>query len=189
MKWLQSIPTRIWAQIAIFSMILCACGSALAQTGDDIGFFQRVFDYIAQFGGLNWAGKVAGGIFLLIGAMKVSFLSKVWDFFGEYKPLVPLVLSMIAGIISLGVDPNYQITWAAVTAYIVSGAGAIILNSILDFIKAIPGLGPLWVSAIEFLQLIFRSKQPLESKKIEAKRDMNAELQARNRMERRSFSA
>lgn len=147
-----------------------------AQTAEDIGFFQKVFELISAWGGLNWAGQVAGVIFLIIGAMKVTFLSKVWDFFGEYKPLVPLVLALIHGIISLAIDPGTQITWAGVMAYVVAGGGSMVLNSILDFVKAIPGIGAIVVSIVDFLQIILKSGSVLESKKLAAKRELNEEM-------------
>ena len=163
---------------AIFIALAFAGFNAFAQTSDDIGFFQKVLQYIQDFGGLGWAGKVAGGIFILIGAMKVSFLDKVWDFLGEYKPAVPLVLALIAGIVSLGIDPGSEITWAGVMAYVTAGAGAIILHSLLDMIKSIPGIGKTAIAVIDFLQIIFRASGPLESKKVAAKREMNKSMAA-----------
>jgi hypothetical protein len=168
---------RVLGLFLIFAITIFTF-TAAAQTPDDIGFFQKVLQYITDWGGLNWAAKVAGGIFLLIGAMKVSFLDKVWDFMGPYKAGVPLLLSLIAGIVSLAIDPGSSITWAGVTAYIVAGGGSIVLNSLLDFVKSIPGIGSLVVSIIDFLQIVLRSGGALESKKLAAKADLRKEMAA-----------
>lgn len=166
------ITTLFLLTLGIFSF------NVFAQSTDDLGFFQKVFEYIAQFGGLTWAGKVAGGIFLLIGAFKVSFLSKAFDFLKEYKPLVPIALALIAGIVSLAIDPSQKITWAGVTAYILAGGGAILLNQLLDMVKALPGVGKVVVAVIDFLQIFLRSSSPLESKKLAAKKEVRENLAA-----------
>jgi hypothetical protein len=162
----------LFAFFAIFSL------QVYAQTVDDLGFFQQVLKYIQDFGGLTWAGKVAGGIFILTGAMKVSFLDKVWNFLGAYRPLVPLVLSLIAGIVNLAIDPGTEITWAGVMAYVTAGAGSMIIASLLEMVKAMPGLGATTIKIIEFLQIIFRASGPAEGKKIAAKQAMRANMAA-----------
>lgn len=143
--------------IRFLTMIALLFGGMFAHaqiSGDDISFFQDVLDYIDQFGGLPWMGKVAGGILILLATMKVSFLRSFWDKLGAYKALAAPVLGLIAGVLSLGIDPNSKITFAGVMAYIGAGAGAIIIHELLDAVKAIPGVGDTMKKVIDFIAMI-----------------------------------
>ena len=113
-------------------------------------FFGQVLAYIGEFGGLPFVGKVAGIILLLIGTLKVSVFRPVWDMLGSYKVFVAPVLGLAAGLLSLAGGEGFNV--AQVLAYVVSGAGAILLHELLDGVKALPGLGPLFQTVVTFLQ-------------------------------------
>ena len=140
-------------------------GSFAYAQSDDLAFLSQVLNYIDQFGGLKWMGQVAGGIAIIISSMKVSFLHKLWDKVGSFKAYVAPVLGLIAGVLSLGVNPEQEISWAAVMAYVTAGAGALIVHELLDAVKAIPGLGKIWVSVIDFLKIILKGPAPQSMKK------------------------
>ncbi len=114
-------------------------------------FLAQVLKAIAEFGGLPTVLKIASIITLIVGSMKVSVLNEMlWSKLGAAKVYVAPVLGLIAGILGLG--SNGPITAASVFAYVASGAGAVILHEILDSIKAIPGLGEVYISIINLIE-------------------------------------
>lgn len=112
-------------------------------------FLSQVIELVKSFGGLPWMGKVAGVIMLLIASCKVSFLKPMWAKLGAAQVYVPLVLALIGGIVSM-----QPITLPGVVAYMFAGAGAVILHELLDSVKAIPGLGSIYVSIINLVESI-----------------------------------
>ena len=136
-------------------LAMCVGCQAFAQENGDVSFFTQVIDYVEAFGGLSWVLKIAGAITLVLSTMKVSFLKPLWDKLGDAQAWAAPVLGLISGILLTSVDGNFS--WAAVGAYVFSGAGAIILHELLDTIKAIPKLGTGWVTAIEIIKSLLGS--------------------------------
>lgn len=122
-------------------------------------FISQVLVTIENFGGLNWVAKVAAVLAIVISSMKVSFLATYWEKLGQFKAYLAPVLAIAYGIFSLGVQSENDITWAGIAAYLTTGLGAIALHELLDTIKAIPGIGSVWVSVIDFIKLILRAPQ------------------------------
>lgn len=113
------------------------------------GFFSQTLTFIKQFGGLPWVLKIAGISAILISTLKVSTIRELtWDKLGNAKVWAAPVLGLIFGVLSLGTN----LTLASALAYISAGAGAIILHELLDSIKAIPGIGSIWVSIIDVIK-------------------------------------
>lgn len=129
--------------------------SAPADSTSD--FLSQVFNLISQFGGLSWAARIAAMVLLLIASMKVSFLAPVWAKLGEAQVFMAPLLGIIAGVVSMK-----PFSWAGLLAYLGAGAGAIMLHEILDGVKVIPGLGSMYVAAINFFEGILGggSSQP-----------------------------
>lgn len=146
--------------LVCFAITLLAIGVfSVASSAQDVpveSFVQQVFDLIGSFGGLPWMAKIAGVITVIISSMKVSFIRPLWDKLGEAKVWLAPILGLVAGVMGMGVD----ITWASAIAYVTAGAGAVIFHELLDTIKAIPGLGSMWVSVIDFISIILRAPQP-----------------------------
>lgn len=117
-------------------------------------FLKAVFAAVAGFGGLPWAGKVASICLLLVASMKVSFLAPLWDKLGAAKVFVAPVLALVGGLLSMG-----QITMAGAIAYMLAGAGAVALHQMLDAIKAIPGLGSMYVAVIDLVSSLLKKPQ------------------------------
>lgn len=118
----------------------------------------QVLDMIRNFGGLPWFGKVAAIITLVLSSMKVSALNDlIWNKLGAFKAWAAPILGLIVGIVGLGADG--KITLAGVLAYMSAGAGALILHELLDTIKAIPGIGSMWVSVIEIIKSVLGAKK------------------------------
>lgn len=122
-------------------------------------FFSQVWTVITGFGGMGFMMKFSAVITVIIASMKVSFARPLWDKLGYFKALVTPILSLILGIISLAVAG--KVTLAALAAYLFSGGGAIILHEVLDQIKAIPGLSPVYLNMIAFFSKILGGPTPL----------------------------
>lgn len=121
-------------------------------------FLAQVLQAIQSFGGLSMMMKISTVILLVVASMKVSFLNQlVWSKLGSYQALVGPVLGLIAGILGLG-NGGASITLASVLAYVAAGGGAIVLHELLDMVKAIPGLGAMYVSAIELIESMLGAK-------------------------------
>lgn len=119
-------------------------------------FVQLAIAQSEQFGSFPWATKIASLMLLLIASFKVSrggwvpILSKLWPQEDGKKPIVVLMASLVLGVLMTGASG--QITMARVLTYIGAGAGSILLHEIIDKLKLIPGLGPVYVSTIKLIE-------------------------------------
>lgn len=124
--------------------------AAPAQSESAQSFLDQVLQAIKNFGGLSTVLKISTVILLIIGSMKVSILNQlIWSKLGAWQTLVAPLLGLVAGILDL--NHAGTVTLASVMAYVGSGAGAILLHELLDSIKKIPGIGPTYVSIIDFV--------------------------------------
>lgn len=122
-------------------------------------FFAQVLEAIRTFGGLSVMAKISAVVMIIISSMKVSFFRElIWDKLGALQTWVAPILGLIAGILGLG-NGDAPITLASVMAYVAAGGGAIILHELLDSIKAIPGIGQVYISMINLIQG-FLTKKP-----------------------------
>lgn len=114
-------------------------------------FLTMVLDYIKSFGGISWVLKISGIITIIIASMKVSFLNDlIWSKLNGFKAWLAPILGIIMGVVSLSLSG--QLTFAGVLAYFAAGAGAVVLHELLDTIKAIPGLGAIYVAIINAIE-------------------------------------
>lgn len=132
--------------------------SAFAQTAPPpvvvapADFLTQVLQYIQSWGGLSMFLKVAGAITLIVASMKVTYLNTlIWSKLGAAKVYVAPVLGLVAGVLGIG-NGGAAITAASVFAYVSAGAGAVFLHEILDSVKAIPGIGAIYVTIINILE-------------------------------------
>lgn len=136
----------------LFIMIATTCIAGLVMA-DDLTtlpadqFLSQVMTFIKAFGGLPWMGKVAGVTMLIVASFKVSFMQPLWSKLGKWQVFAPLVLALAGGVLSMS-----PFTLPGLMAYMFAGAGAVVLHELLDAAKAIPGLGPMYVSAINFVE-------------------------------------
>lgn len=112
---------------------------------------------VQQMGGLQGWLKIMCGILIFVAICKVSadgkvpLLSSIWPAFGKFGAILPLILSLIVGLVSLG--SGGSISFAGVMTFLAAGGGgSIALHQLLDMIKEIPGLGSVYVSAINILE-------------------------------------
>lgn len=114
-------------------------------------FFADVLAVIGYTkGGVPLGVKIAGYTLLLIALMKVSFLASFWAKLGKFQAVAAPVLGLALGLSLL--SAGGPLTGATIMAYLASGAGAIAVHEILDMIKAIPGLGSIYVTIINFIE-------------------------------------
>lgn len=148
MKFILSlIPLLLMAMI--FTVVPAHAQSV---ANPDLDFLSQVLDLIKSFGGLPWAAKVGGIIMLVIGSMKVSFAKPLWDKLGAAQAFVAPILAMMVGALSMS-----PFSWAGMGAYLAAGAGAIAVHELLDALKSIPGLGPVYVAMISWLESVLGS--------------------------------
>lgn len=114
-------------------------------------FLNQVLSAIQGFGGLSFMLKVSAIITLIIASMKVSALNQLlWSKLGSFQAWLAPILGLIAGILSLGSEGPLSL--AKVFAYMAAGSGAILLHELLDTVKAIPGLGAVYVAIINLIE-------------------------------------
>lgn len=125
-------------------------------------FFAQVLQAISVMGGLPAMAKISSIIVLVIASMKVTAINNIfWQKLGGFKTFLAPVLGIIAGVIMLP-----QVTLPAVVAYMFAGGGAIALHELLDALKAVPGLGSVYVYIIDMIEAFFN---PLAAAKKEVK--------------------
>ena len=112
----------------------------------ELDFLSEVLKYITSFGGLGKMAQIAGGLMLVVHSLKVSFFEKAWNGLGWAKVLVAPALGLVAGLIM--VQP---FNLAAVSAYVLSGAGAVLFHQFLAGLKQIPNIKSMWAELLDVL--------------------------------------
>jgi len=145
--------------------VIAAAGSIMNAVSLSVSdLLAAILSAVQGFGGLSWALKVAVVVMSLIGLTKLTVLSSFWDKMGSFKAWLAPLLGLALGILIQGGN----ITWAGVLAYMGSGAGAILLHQLLETVKAIPGIGPAYVTIINFIEAVIPA--PLSKAKLAAKK-------------------
>lgn len=135
-------------------LVLFTCSYAFA---DDTvlspqDFLAQVMTAIQGFGGLGWVGKISSVVLLVVASTKVSFLHDlIWVRLGAAQAWVAPILGLAAGILAPAIS-HQAITLPGVMAYVAAGAGALLLHELLDTVKAIPGIGSLYVGIINLVE-------------------------------------
>ena len=134
---LSHFLTIISAAIAHADTAAPVAASAPSIPPDAVDFLSQVFTVVKSLGGLPWGLKIIAIVNLVIASMKVSRLNDlVWSRLGGLQVFVAPMLGLAIGVLSLP-----SVTGPAVGAYLMAGAGSILLHEILDGIKALPWVG------------------------------------------------
>lgn len=148
MKHVRSITAALLFFSMMFVFSYALADEAVVAPQD---FFAQMLEAIRAFGGLSMMAKISTVIMVIVSSMKVTFLRELlWSKLGAAQAWVAPLLGLIAGILGLGNDG--QISLASVMAYVAAGAGAVILHELLDSVKAIPGIGEIYISLIKIVQ-------------------------------------
>jgi hypothetical protein len=116
-----------------------------------------VTTFITQFIGVFHSGLSSWALYaaiitLVIASMKVSFLDDlIWNRLGNFQIWFAPFLGLVGGLIVMKAN-GVPLTLGAVLAYVSAGAGAVFLHELLDLVKLIPGLGPVYVSIITVIE-------------------------------------
>lgn len=150
---------------ALFVLSLIATTVAYADDISGSDLLSLVFKSITGFGGLTWAAKVVLIVNLVIAATKVSFLRQaIWSKLGSFQALVAPVLGLVGAMIAY-FTAGVPLSLPNLLAFAGTAAGAVILHEVLDGIKSWPGIGPIYVTVINFLSnLLGAEKTPVEVK-------------------------
>lgn len=144
----------------MLSLFLTGYAMADASVVSPGDYLALVLKVIGELGGLSWMLKIAAVVTLVLSSMKVSFLNDmIWSKLGKFKAWAAPILGLLIGVITM--QANGGITLVGLMAYLSAGAGALILHELLDTVKSIPGLGPIWVSLIEAIQKALGGPSPI----------------------------
>lgn len=129
--------------------------AAVAQTADpNTDFLNDVLKFIASFGGLSSMLKISGILMLIVASMKVTFLAPIWNKLpAVLQTFMAPLLGLAAGLLGLGMS-GAPVTWASALAFMGAGTGSVFLHEILDGIKALPGIGTVYISIINVIENI-----------------------------------
>lgn len=128
----------------------------------DSAFIDQVANALKSFGGAPTMVKITIILMLVVGSMKSTILRKlVWDRLGKAKVWVAPILGILAGILE-PLLTGQKITLQNVSLFMTSGLGAVLLFNLLESLKGIPKLGPLYVSLINFIESLLGGKSKEE---------------------------
>jgi len=115
-------------------------------------FLSQVSAAVQAFGGMSTLLKIASIVGLVIASLKVSALNDmIWSKLGALQAWLAPVLGLVYGLVSMAAK-GQPLTVAAVFAYLTAGAGAVVLHELLDTVKAIPGIGTVYVALINMIE-------------------------------------
>lgn len=152
MKYLKMFAFTALLMLGAFTV--SAFAQAPSPTPLDPGtFISQSVSAFANFGSLAWGAKIAIILTIVVSSMKVSFLDDlIWNKLGPALQVwVAPILGLILGILSPLVSGT-AFSWSTLFAYMGAGAGAIVLHQLLDSLKSIKTIGPLWVGLISALE-------------------------------------
>jgi hypothetical protein len=108
-------------------------------------------------GSLPWYAKLSSGLTLLLGALKSSKLSGLWDWLGDSKRWAAAVLAI--ALVPLGLlMKGDAVTLGSVIHAFGAGIAAAALADLFDLVKAIPGLNKYVLMFIELVQGLLGGK-------------------------------
>ena len=143
----------------LFLPILAFADAPVAEVpvGDLISLMMKV---IGDYKALGWQAGMSAIVMLLIASMKNSMLRKfIWDKMKWGKVFVAPGLSLILVIIGQ-LKGGHAIDMKSLMLAMITGAGALALHEILDGLKYIPGIGPMWVSLIDLVGNLLKKPDP-----------------------------
>lgn len=155
-------------RILPFLSVVFVCGYAFAQDGSVMepqDFFVQIIQAVQKIGGLSTLGIISLVITLLVSSLKVSFMNDLlWSKLGDLKFWVAPLLAAVGGFLQQ-IATTGGFTWAALFVFLTAGTGAVFVHEILDLIKKIPGIGPMYIMIINLIQATLGGPKPQALKK------------------------
>lgn len=121
--------------------------------------FAQLWALIQAFPSLPAAGKISGIILLLISLIKSSLVAPLWEKLGSWKVVIAPALGLVAGVLAI-----HPLSFASLWQGLLGGVLAMGLHQLLDAIKVIPGIGPVYLKVIDVLETIFKAPDQLKEK-------------------------
>jgi len=119
---------------------------------DVMALFTQGWALVTGFKDLGTAGAIGGLVLLLISLVKSSLIRPLWDKMGAWKVLVAPALAFIYTVVT--VQP---LTLQAVVTSLIGGAMAVATHELLDAVKQLPGVGPVFIKAIDFVKGLLKA--------------------------------
>ena len=121
----------------------------------EVGFDQLatlLLSVITNWQLLGWQAGVVALLTLIVSTTKNSVLrGYIWDKLGWAKAFVAPGLGIVLYMLGMA-----EFSWKAALLGLTSGLGAIALHQLLDAVKGIPSVGPIWVKVIDFLGTLLK---------------------------------
>lgn len=140
----------------LMDTVFIAHAFAQAVVNPDLDFFAQVSQFVASYGGMTPMVKISGYILLVIAITKTSFVAPLWD---KLPAVVKTLVAPLLGLIGAILTQGSSLTWASAFAFVTAGTGAVFIHEILDGVKAIPGLGQLYISIIDMAEKVLFKPQ------------------------------
>lgn len=141
----------------ILALLVPFCAFAQEVTIND--WLGQVLEFFKTAKDASGIMKASGIVFLLVGLMKVSKLSFIWDSFGKFKPFVAPVLALIGAVLSQ-VASGGKVDLSIIILALTHGAGSLALADLFDALKKVPGISKIVLAIIELIEKILVKKQP-----------------------------
>lgn len=108
--------------------------------------------------------KLAGFVLMMIALWKSSYAKLfVWEKLGNYKILVAPLLGLISA--ALTIKPlDLHTLWLGISGGFLAAG----LHEVLDAIKVLPGIGPKYVSIINFIEKMLGAKEQIPAPVVDA---------------------
>lgn len=125
----------------------------------------QTLEYFKQASTLSGMAEASAIIFLLIGFVKSSALSFIWDKLGKYKAFVAPVLA-IAGAITNEFASTGKISLQVGLLALSHGMGALAIAELFDAVKGIKGLGKVQLMVLGLIEkVLLKGKTQTTTKK------------------------
>jgi hypothetical protein len=115
----------------------------------------QLLSLIEGLGSMSPQAKIAAVVLFLTAVWNSSFLQPYWAALGNAQTLVGPVLGLVSGILSVS-----PLSWSSVWTGVYGGSLAVLVIALLNAVKVLPGIGPVYVSVINFIENLLGSPSP-----------------------------
>ncbi|GAB1376784.1 hypothetical protein MASR1M48_16360 [Lactococcus petauri] len=125
----------------------------------------QTLEFFKNSSGLSGMAEASAIIFLIVGFVKSSALSFIWDKLGKFKPFAAPVLA-IAGAITNEFAATGKISLQVALLALGHGMGALAIAELFDAFKGVKGLGKVQLMVIGLMEkLLLKGEAQTTTKK------------------------